>query len=260
MNPSSLLPIALEAVALGSALATKARPETVVYKNEKDPVTEVDVAVERTVRDFLRTRTPDIAFLGEEEGLTGSGDLMWALDPIDGTVNFAHGLPMCAVSLGLVREGTTSVLGVVDLPFLGERYYAAEGAGAFDIDGNRLVHRPRPLAESLVAIGDFAYGDGADERNAYRFGFVSRLVPHIQRVRILGSAVTDLACLAAGKVDAVVLYNNTPWDMAAGSVICREAGLTVADHDGTPHTMRSKAIVAGGAETVASIVDLLSER
>ena len=119
-EPRQLLPSALAAVDLARDLIRTSEPGTVTEKTDRDLVSDVDVAIERAVRDYLRRSTPDIRFLGEEEG--GPGDLgtgwLWAFDPIDGTSNFTRGIPLCAISLALIQDGHT-VLGVIDAPFLG---------------------------------------------------------------------------------------------------------------------------------------------
>src|SRR5258708_23997924 len=136
-------------------------PSVITAKADRDPVTDVDLAVERAVRDLLATATPGIGFLGEEEGRTPAGDglgRMWVLDPIDGTVNYAAGSPLCAVSLALLEDGQP-VLGVIDLPFLGQRYWATAGGGAY-VNGEPVPAPagPRMLGDAIVALGDFATG------------------------------------------------------------------------------------------------------
>src|SRR5207249_2849039 len=132
LNPGSLLPVALEAVSLAGK-EVRARPSHPIAahsKGDRDLVSAIDLAVERHAREFLRRRTPEIGFLGEEEGTLGrSPDLFWVLDPIDGTVNFVRGLPLCAVALALVHE-RKPVIGVIDLPFFGSRYSAVVDEGA----------------------------------------------------------------------------------------------------------------------------------
>ncbi|GAA4983422.1 fructose-1,6-bisphosphatase/inositol monophosphatase family enzyme [Nonomuraea thailandensis] len=112
--------------------------------------TEVDCAAEHAVREFLARETPEIGFLGEEEGVSQLGDgLMWALDPVDGTANFLHGVPLCGVSLGLVDQDTPAI-GVIDLPFLNLRYSAAEGSGAV-VNGSEIrVSNARELRTAIV--------------------------------------------------------------------------------------------------------------
>jgi myo-inositol-1(or 4)-monophosphatase len=141
---------------------SQAATVTVTEKADRDLVSDVDIAVERAVRDYLHQATPDIGFLGEEEGGPddpGTG-WIWALDPIDGTSNFAHGIPLCATSLALMRDGSP-VLGVIDAPFLGERFHAARGHGAWSGDRRLAASGTTALHEAIVAIGDYATGPGA---------------------------------------------------------------------------------------------------
>src|SRR6266567_6557036 len=131
-DPGSLLPVALQAAEIASGLMRARRPASVTEKHDRDLVSDVDLAIERQVRAHLAEATPDIGFLGEEEGQSSgpAGSWLWTLDPIDGTSNFAHGIPLCATSLALLHDDR-AVVAVIDAPFLGERFHAAEGQGAF---------------------------------------------------------------------------------------------------------------------------------
>jgi myo-inositol-1(or 4)-monophosphatase len=260
MSTAALLPTARDAVALASRLVRTRLPGVVQDKSERDLVTEVDVLVERTLREFLRERTPQIGFLGEEEGLHGASDggLRWALDPIDGTSNFVHGLPLCAVSLGLVDTGR-AVLGVIDLPFLGTTYHAADGEGAF-CGRTRLRASSRDnIRDAIVAIGDYAVGDEAQRRNQVRLSLTRLLADNVHRVRMLGSAAIDLAWVAEGRLDGSVMLSNKPWDTSAGVVIAREAGAVVCDLDGSPHTTNSTATIAVGSALADDILTLVGK-
>ncbi|RCG25408.1 inositol monophosphatase family protein [Sphaerisporangium album] len=253
----ALLPIALEAVAIANELITTRPPGVITAKGDRDMATEVDYAVERAVRDHLGLRTPAVRFLGEEggeDGHTGEG-LQWVLDPVDGTVNFMHGLPLCGVSLALVR-GDTAILGVIDLPFLGSLYAAAEGDGA-TLNGRPIkAGGAATLETALVSVGDYAVGDGAEERNRARHAITWRLAARVQRIRMFGSAAIDLVWVAEGKTDACVMLANKPWDTAAGVVIAKEAGAHVTDLDGTPHTTRSTATIAAAPGILPQIIEL----
>jgi myo-inositol-1(or 4)-monophosphatase len=257
-SPGALVPVALEAVALAGDLIRSRRPGTLTAKGDRDMASELDFAVERAVRARLRLRTPEVAVLGEEEGVTGryDGDLLWALDPIDGTANFVHGMPLAGVSLGLLR-GDRPVLGAIDLPFLGARYWAVEHAGAYEGDRRIFASRTGGLREAIVAIGDYAVGAGAEERNTPRLALTERLAGRVQRVRMLGSAAIDLAWVAEGKLDACVTLSNNPWDTAAGVVIAREAGAVVIDLDGSDHTAASAATIAVAPRVAGELLDLV---
>ena len=219
---------------------------TVTAKGDRDMVTEVDLAVERTVREYLAEVTPEIGFLGEEEGETsGAGaGRYWALDPIDGTANFAHGLPLFAISLGLV-DGQTSVLGVIDVPLMAERYCGYDGGGA-TLNGAPLRRSgAADLASAIISIGDYAVGVGAESRNRARFELTALLAGQAQRIRMVGSAAIDLAWVAAGRLDGSIMLSNKPWDTAAGIVVAREAGAFVCDLNGSPHSLTSSETISG---------------
>jgi myo-inositol-1(or 4)-monophosphatase len=260
-----LLSVGRRAVGVAAELIRTRRPAAVNAKADRDPVTDVDLAVERTVRDLLAEATPGIGFLGEEEGRSGDparAPRTWVLDPIDGTVNYAAGSPLCAVSLALLEEGQP-VLGVIDLPFLGQRYWATAGGGSF-VNGEPVPAnaRPRMLSDAIVALGDFATGPDAAEQNDLQLRLVRLLAGRALRIRMLGSAAIDLAWLAAGRHHASVTLCNRSWDMAAGVVIAREAGATVADLDGSGYSLTSRSVIAAagrlGEELLATVEEALA--
>ncbi|MDH2424887.1 inositol monophosphatase family protein [Sphaerisporangium sp. TRM90804] len=256
----ALMPIALEAVAVARELVTTSLPGVVTSKGDRDMATEVDFAVERAVREHLARHTPAIGVLGEEEGTDGRvhNGLQWVLDPVDGTVNFVHGLPLCGVSLALVRDDT-AILGVIDLPFLGSRYAAAEGGGATADDEPIKCSTTATLDAALVSMGDYAVGDDAGRLNRDRLAITRLLAARAQRVRMFGSAAIDLVWVAEGRTDACVMLANKPWDTAAGVLIAKEAGALVTDADGTPHTTASGATLAAAPGVLPELVALVGE-
>lgn len=257
---SRLVNIANEAVDIGRKAAVTQDLGTVTSKGDRDMASEVDFAIEQAIRAHLATATPEIGFLGEEEGRSGtnSGNLLWVLDPIDGTANFVHGIPLVAISLGLVA-GDRSLAGVIDMPFLNRRYAGSLEGGAYC--NGRRIHGSNctRLKDAIIAIGDYAVGEGAGERNASRLALTSLLAAQIQRVRMLGTAATDLAWVAEGSLDASIMFNNKPWDTSAGVVIAREAGVQVLDVDGTQHTFHSRGTVAVAAPLAAGLLDLIAQ-
>ncbi|MET8074903.1 inositol monophosphatase family protein [Streptomyces sp. NPDC005303] len=254
-----LLNIAAAALDHASSLVTEMAVGSVRSKGDRDMVSEIDLAVEERVREFLRKETPEIGFLGEESGGTGiEGPLTWALDPVDGTANLVNGLPLCAVSLGLV-EDNRAVLGAIDLPFMGQRFRGAKGHGAY---ANEELIRPSQrtaLNEAIVAIGDYAVGVRANERNVRRLALTRMLAEQVLRVRMLGSAAIDLIWVASGKLDASIALSNHPWDMAAGVAIAREAGAAVMDLDGSPHSLRSTATIAVAPGLRGTLLQMLDK-
>ena len=156
------------------------------------------LAVEDRVRGFLQKETPEIGFLGEERGGTGIDDPhTWALDPVDGAANLVNGLPLYAISLGL---------GAIDLPFMQHRFRAAEGHGAYADDEPIQASRTTALNEAIVAIGDYAVGVRAQERNVRRLALTGLLAEQVLRVRMFGSAAIDLVWVASGELDASIAH------------------------------------------------------
>lgn len=238
-----LLDVACAAMDQAAPIVTEMSVGTVTSKGDRDMASEIDYAVEERVRSFLLKETPEIGFLGEENGGTGlGGQLTWTLDPVDGTANLINGLPLCAVSLGLVQEDRP-VLGVIELPLLGNRFRAAVGTGAYCGQDRIHVSEARTLKEAIVAIGDYAVGEHAPERNRPRLALTQLLAERVLRVRMFGSAAVDLAWVASGRLDGSITLSNHAWDMAAGVAIAREAGALVLDLDGAPHDLQSTATI-----------------
>lgn len=259
---ADLLAIARAAVAEGADLLSNAAPGSIDAKADRDFVTELDVEIQRKVQRYLHAATPDIGFLGEESDIgrpvdPGDGQV-WILDPIDGTSNFIHGLPLCAVSLALACDGRPRV-GVICAPFLGVEFYAAEGLGAY-AGGKRLTTgNAQQLREAIVSIGDYAVGSEAEAANHDRLALTQSLAAVAERVRMFGSAALDLAWVAEGRIDGCVILSNKPWDMAAGVVIARESGAMVTDSDGTDHSIRARHTVAANPAISGELIRLVAE-
>lgn len=253
----NLVAVANEAADLARQIILSRSVGVIASKGERDMVSDLDIEVERRVRSLLRERTPWIGFLGEEEGAVDSGrDTMWVLDPIDGTANLVHGLPLCGVSLALVRERAT-VAGVIDLPFLSSRYSAYAGGGA-ERDGDPIrVAATSQLRDAMVGIGDYAVGAESDVKNLMRLAVTEQLTGRVQRVRMFGSAAIDLAWVATGRLDASIILSNHPWDTAAGVIIAREAGARVVDADGSEHTLSSRATISATPALLAGVLELI---
>ncbi|MGH3624985.1 MAG: inositol monophosphatase family protein, partial [Sciscionella sp.] len=211
-------------------------PSRVQYKTERDTVTDLDTRIEREVRAYLQQKTPNIGFLGEEEGqYDADSPDVWVLDPIDGTSNFVHGVPLCAVSLALVRDGKP-VIGVINAPFLEVHYRAIEGDGAYG-NGTKLhASTTTNLAHAIISVGDYAVGDQAPTENAVHLRLTALLAERVERVRMFGSAALDLAWVAEGRTDGTIILGAKVWDSAAGAIIAREAGAVVIDATGKRHT------------------------
>jgi myo-inositol-1(or 4)-monophosphatase len=248
----------MQAADIAADMMRTRRPTTLTEKNDRDLVSDVDLAIERQVRVHLADASPGIGFLGEEEGQASgpAGGWMWTLDPIDGTSNFAHGIPLCATSLALLHDGRP-VLGVIDAPFLGLRYHALDGHGAYAGDVRMAASSTDRLRDAVVAVGDYATGPRADHKNQQRLALTIQLAPRVHRVRMIGSAALDLAWVAEGRLDAAIMLANKPWDTAAGVLLAREAGAAVVDIDGTAHRFDSAATIAGSVALISQLLPLI---
>jgi len=194
-----------------------------------DLVSDADRDVERRIRERLARLRPEDGFLGEE-GTRVDGEIVWVVDPIDGTLNFAYGRADWVVSVAATDRDGNTLAGAIVHPVLGVCYSAVAGQGAWK-DGKRLELRPRDALEHcLVEIGR---GKGETRR---RFSLVVEAVtPVVRDVRRQGSAALALAMLAAGETDISCGPGLEPWDMAAGALIAREAGARVENlSDGGP--------------------------
>jgi myo-inositol-1(or 4)-monophosphatase len=251
------LTAAHEAVDLADGILWANRDHAVAFKGDRDPVTETDLAIERTMRDSLHRATPQAGFLGEETGGSTDG-LAWVLDPIDGTANFTHGVPLTAVSLALLDHGEP-VIGLIAVQAEGVRYAAVRGQGATRGGDPIRASGCTQLRSAMIAMGDYATGPEATARNEIRLRITAVLAARAQRVRMLGSAAIDLAWVAAGKLDASVMLSNKPWDTAAGVLLAREAGARVTDLDGHNHELTSTATIAATPGVGDELLDALSQ-
>jgi myo-inositol-1(or 4)-monophosphatase len=253
-----LAPKATQAMDIAAGIIRDRLPAVVRAKGDRDMVSDIDVQIERAVRGFLHDETPDIGFMGEEEGGTSERELQWVLDPIDGTANFVKGIPLYAISLALISSHEP-VLGVIDVPADGSRYVAVVGGGAYW--GEERIHaRPTTaLGHATVTIGDYAVGDQAAAKNQGRLAVTAQLAERALRVRMLGSAAIDLAWVAHGRTDAAIIFGAKPWDIAAGIVLVREAGGTVTDALGSRHNFGATSAVATSSELLSQILDLMGQ-
>lgn len=206
----------------------------VAHKGAVDIVTTADRAAERAILKTLRTAFPDHGFLMEESGERRSAsDFRWVIDPLDGTVNFAHGMPISCVSIGLEQRGRVILGGVLD-PYRDELFLAVRGRGA-TLNGRRLrVSSTDRLIEALLVTG-FPYD--RQRKAAFYLSFVERFMKRTQGLRRLGAAALDLSYVAAGRFDGYWEFNLKPWDAAAGLLLVEEAGGRVTNFKGRPYDL-----------------------
>jgi len=205
-----------------------ARRRNITHKGRIDLVTETDVAVEELLKEELHRLLPEADFLAEESASrTEPGELTWIIDPLDGTTNFAHGLPFVANSVGLWHRDRV-VLGAVNLPLLNELFSAAEGQGA-TMNGRPVsVSAVDKMEDALLATG-FPYA--IEEYLETILGHFKVLLPLAQGIRRPGAAALDLAYVACGRYDGFYESALHPWDTAAGILLIREAGGRVSQYE-----------------------------
>jgi myo-inositol-1(or 4)-monophosphatase len=245
------LALAREAGALLSErFARTARVDTRSKSAARDLVSEADVASERLLVRGLREAFPAHAIQAEEETQDADdGRPRWFLDPLDGTVNFVHGLPVFCVSMALWADGRPEVA-VVHAPRLGETFHAVRGGGAFVVrEGGgaapeRLaVSAERELGNAILATGFPYRRNELEHDNLANFG---RFFHDVRGMRRMGSAALDLAWVAAGRLDGFWELHLGPHDVAAGGLLVREAGGVVSDADGGEDWLFGGHVVAAG--------------
>ncbi|MCD6497074.1 MAG: inositol monophosphatase [Deltaproteobacteria bacterium] len=232
---------ALEAARLGSDRVMAGWDHSFEFhkKGVVDLVTRFDRESERAIVGFLAERFPDDGVVAEEGGPTKrTGTRVWYVDPLDGTTNFVHGLPLFGVSVGLVLDDVPQV-GVVQVPALGWTFAARRGGGA-TWNGRPMRASAVDEMDSALSVTGFPY---SRRSQADRLGrFVSHFLTRAQGLRRLGAAALDLCFVARGWIDVYWESELKPWDLAAGIVICEEAGGAVTDWKGGP---ASSALFSG---------------
>ena len=227
----------------------------VMRKGLNDFVTKADLKAERVLKDELSRTRPHYGFVMEEGGVIEGPDKThrWFIDPLDGTINFMHGVPHFAISVGLEREGQL-VAGVIYNPVTDELYTAEKGQGAWLNDRRLRVSARRDLADSLIATG--IPHRGRPGQNEF-IGEVNTIMREVSGVRRFGSAALDLAWVASGRYDAFWERALSPWDVAAGIVLVREAGGVVSDLSSGQDMLTNGHILASNGQLHGPMLKLL---
>jgi myo-inositol-1(or 4)-monophosphatase len=254
---------AVKAARKAGSIITRASFEidrlTVRRKQHNDFVSEVDHAAEEAIIRTLRDAYPSHAFLGEESGASAASagaEYLWIIDPLDGTTNFLHGFPQYCVSIALRHKGVLQQAVVYD-PNRNELFTATRGAGAFLNDRRIRVSATDKFEDSLIGTG-FPFREFAHFDEYLRmFGEVTRRVAGVRRP---GAAALDLAWVAAGRVDGFWEMGLSPWDMAGGALLVREAGGMVGDFEGGEGFLESGRIVAANPKVFPPLLQAISRR
>ena len=255
-HPRTDREVAIAAARAGADVIGRAFGRTVIpeMKGSVNPVTEIDRAAERAVLSVIESVRPDDAILSEERGgRTEPVGRRWIVDPLDGTVNFVHGIPQVSVSVGL-WDGSVPLAGAVIDVTRGEVFSAARGEGASLGDQPIQVSSRTDLSECIIATG-FPY-----DRDVHALAYtkvMGRVMSQARDVRRLGSAALDFAWVACGRVDGFWEYSLHPWDVAAGLLLVREAGGLSADLVTRPATVTSTDFILAAPGIAEQLIHLI---
>lgn len=216
------------------------KPKSVKIKNDdpRDLVTEIDKKIEARIRKIILQKFPGHKIIGEEFGSQkfSKNDMVWAIDPVDGTTNYIQGLPICCISIGL-WQNNTPLIGVVYNPILSQLFTAARSHGAF-LNGKRIKVSDKKTLK--LAFGGFGWG-----RNIHKAQVnFPKLIPLLHKVRTLGSAALEMCFIALGVFDFHIQSEINLWDFAAAALIVKEAGGEVTELKGGKLTMNSTSFLA----------------
>ncbi|MDY0745694.1 inositol monophosphatase family protein [Paucibacter sp. R3-3] len=260
-NLHPMLNIAVKAARAAGAIINRASLDLDALKvNTKAPndfVTEVDHAAEQAIIETLLGAYPDHGILAEETGRTHGAkhsEFIWIIDPLDGTTNFIHGLPMYCVSIALTHRGVVQQAVVYD-PTRNDLFYATKGRGAFLNDKRLRVSKRTRLSDSLVGTG-FPYRRGDNPKRYLKM--FEAVMTEVAGVRRPGAAALDLCYVAAGYYDAFFETGLQPWDVAAGSLIITEAGGLIGNFTGESDFLHQREVLAGSPKIYGQMVPILA--
>lgn len=227
-------------------------------KGEIDLVTEADKGSEIRLTEFILKHFPTDSILGEEgSDIRGSSDFKWIIDPLDGTTNFSHNLPLYAISIGIENLSTGSIAsGIVALPALGDIYYSSKKQGAFKNNKQIFVSQKSELIDCLTCTG-FPYN--RKEELGFLLKTLGKFLSSTRGIRRTGAAALDLVWLAEGRFDIFYEINLNPWDVAAGYLIIEEAGGTVSKLDGSVFDIYKPEILATNSHVHSKVLQIFRE-
>ena len=226
-------------------------------KRQNDFVSEVDEAAEEAIISILREAYPSHGILAEESGKQrADAEYVWVIDPLDGTTNFLHGFPQYCISIGLLHKGKPTQAVVYD-PNRNELFTASKGVGAYLNDRRIRVTKTDRLEDALMATG-FPFRE-VEHLDQYLRMF-KNVTLATSGIRRAGAAALDLAWVACGRVDGFWEIGLSPWDMAAGALLVREAGGLIGDLEGNDGFLDSGRVVATNAKLFAAMLKLLHQK
>ncbi len=220
------------------------------FKGRANVVTDVDMLAEKAALQLLREEYPDFGILSEESDpiVTGSS-YTWVLDPIDGTRNYASGIPHISVVVALARDGEV-IVGVTYDPVRKEVLTAEKGNGAYLNDSPISVSSKDDIPDCLLGF-DMGY---VDDRAVLALDLIKSLWPGMQSIRVMGSGALGLSYAACGRVDIYFHHRLYPWDIASGLLLVSEAGGSVVDRHGNPATLESESVIASSPHLISKFL------
>lgn len=223
-----------------------------------DLVTDADIKSQDIIYGIIKEHFPDHSFLGEEENSHKSveKDKLWIVDPIDGTNNFAHGIPHFSISIAYAERGDV-LFGIVYDPFRDELFYSSRGEGAYLNNKRISVTSIESLTKAVIGTGFYYDRGGLMERTLET---IKKLFKYpIQGIRRNGSAALDIVWVACGRFDAFFEYQLSVWDFAAGLLIAEEAGAIITDCSGVKNGLRNRNIAVSGKNINKDFLDIIKE-
>ena len=256
-----MLNTAVKAARKAGAIITRASSDidrlTIRSKRKNDFVSEVDHAAEETIIGVLREAYPAHGFLAEESGAENAeAEFVWVIDPLDGTTNFLHGFPQYCVSIGLLHKGVPNQAVVFD-PNRNELFTASRGVGAYLNDRRIRVSKIDKVEDALMGTG-FPFKEVGHLDDYLRM--FRNVTLTCSGVRRPGAAALDLAWVAAGRIDGFWEIGLSPWDIAAGALLVREAGGLIGDLDGEDKFLESGRVVASNSKIFGALLQLLKQK
>lgn len=241
-----------EAVNKANEILQKTRPELILrYKKFKEIVTNCDIASENVIMGILKQKYPQAKFFSEEVGeILGGDELVFIIDPIDGTHNLIHNLPFYAISIGVYSKGKPFA-GIIFLPEFKEYFYAVKGEGAFLNEKKINCAETSMLKEAIVSYDNQFHNHKSMLKN------LPVLTEKCFTVRIFGSACVDLCNIARGHIDARIFHKTKAVDFAAGAIIIEEAGGKVSDFKTNPVTLKTHDVIASNGKIHQELIELL---
>ena len=222
----------------------------ITFKGRTDIVTDIDVAAENKVLEILTTAFPDFSILAEEsQPVEGESPYRWVVDPLDGTRNYAMGVPHFCTVVALA-QGPAIVLGITYDPVRDEIFAAQAGAGA-QINGEPMSVSATPDVLGASLCFDMGY---VDEKAGLALDMLRHIWPNVQSFRLMGSAALGIAYAAAGRVDLYFHHSLSPWDIASGLLLVREAGGVIVDRQGATADLRTSSIIAANPDLLGDFL------